>query len=215
MANKADDVSEVPLARRLIEAAIEQFGRTGFDGASTREIARASGTAMSSITYHFGGKEGLYLACADHIADLIGSIHADGLAAMRSNPPRDAEAARGYAMVLITNFARFMLAPESETCAQFITREQQKPTEAFERLYTRVMEPVLTAALSLVAIARPSLDEQARRVLVMNAVGMALVLRLGRACVSRVMQVEDIDAVTAETLIAGLRRSVLHLLTED
>lgn len=215
MATKAETSSEPPLSTRLIEAAIEQFGRTGFDGASTREIARASGTAMSSITYHFGGKEGLYLACADHIADLIGGIHADGLAAMRANPPRNAEEARGYALVLLTNFARFMLAPESETCAQFITREQQRPTEAFERLYARVMEPVLNAALSLVAIARPSLNEEAQRMLVMNAVGMALVLRLGRACVARVMQVGDIDAATAETLITGLRRSVLLLLTED
>ncbi len=39
----------------LLDTAIDQFGRLGFEGASTRDIARASGTAMSSITYHFGG----------------------------------------------------------------------------------------------------------------------------------------------------------------
>src|SRR3546814_10523816 len=43
------------------------FGRKGLDGASTRGIAKAAGTAMSSITYHYGGKEGLYLAAADYI----------------------------------------------------------------------------------------------------------------------------------------------------
>ena len=37
-------------SQTLIETAIDQFGRHGFEGASTREIARASGTAMSSMT---------------------------------------------------------------------------------------------------------------------------------------------------------------------
>ncbi len=202
------------LALRLVEAAIGQFGQHGFDGASTRDIAAASGTAMSSITYHFGSKQGLYLACADHIADQIAAVHAAGLAAIRAHPPEAPEEARTALIGLLENFARLMLAPRSEAWSQFIVREQQRPTEAFERLYARIMRPVLEAALSLMVIARPSLDEEARRVLVMNIVGMALILRLGRACVSRVMGLEDIDEAAAETLIAGLRRSALALLTE-
>jgi len=54
---------------RLLETAIREFGAKGRDGASTRDIATAAGTAMSSITYHFGGKDGLYLAAADHLAE--------------------------------------------------------------------------------------------------------------------------------------------------
>ncbi|MGE5722624.1 MAG: TetR family transcriptional regulator, partial [Sphingomonadales bacterium] len=71
------------IPNRLLEVAIEQFGRLGFEGASTRDIARASGAAMSSITYHFGGKEGLYLAAADHIARQIADAQAPSLAAAR------------------------------------------------------------------------------------------------------------------------------------
>ena len=37
-----------------------------------RAIATAAGTTMSSITYHYGGKQGLYLAAARHIADQMG-----------------------------------------------------------------------------------------------------------------------------------------------
>lgn len=202
------------LALRLVEAGVTQFAQHGFDGASTREIAAASGTAMSSITYHFGGKQGLYLACADYIAYQIGSVHAAGLAAIRLRPPQEPEAARAAMLTLLENFARLMLAPQSETWTQFIVREQQRPTEAFERLYHGIMSPVLETVLDLLKIARPSLGDAERRTLVMNIVGMALILRLGRACVSRVMQVDDIDAPTAETLIAGMRRSALALLTE-
>src|SRR3546814_17899513 len=50
------------IQNRLLETAVREFGRKGLAGASTRGIATAAGTALSSITYHYGGKEGLYLA---------------------------------------------------------------------------------------------------------------------------------------------------------
>lgn len=206
---------DAPLSLRLIEAAIEQFGKVGFDGASTREIARASGTAMSSITYHFGGKDGLYLACADHVAAQIGAVHAPLLERIGQCPPADAAQARDYLLALLENFALFMLAPQSERLSQFVVREQQCPTQAFERIYGRVMAPVLETAVALLAMVRPSLDEEARRVLVLNVLGMALVLRIARACVARVMGIEDIDAATADLLLAGLRRNALTLLMEN
>jgi TetR/AcrR family transcriptional regulator, regulator of cefoperazone and chloramphenicol sensitivity len=203
------------LPQRLIEAAIAHFGRAGFEGSSTRHIAADGGTTMSSITYHFGGKQGLYLACADYIAEQIAAIHAESLDMIRANPPQTAAQARAALMRLLENFAGLMLSPQSETWSQFIVREQQCPTEAFERLYRRVMGPVLETALGLLAIVRPSLDDTDRRTLVLNFVGMALVLRLGRACVSRVMGVPDIDAPTAATLLAGLRRTANDLLREE
>lgn len=203
------------LSQRIITAALDQFGQLGFDAASTRDIARASGTAMSSITYHFGGKQGLYLACADHISELIAVSREPVLSAMRANPPKSAEEARTWALAIVENFAQLMLSPQSATFAQFIAREQQHPTEAFERLYERMMEPVLSIALELLAIARPSLTDLERRGLLISAMGTALVLRLARACVARVMQVDDIDEPTAQFLLTNLRRSVQSLITED
>jgi len=203
------------LSQRIIAAALDQFGRLGFDAASTRDIARASGVAMSSITYHFGGKQGLYLACADQIAVVIGAVHRPLMDAIEADPPRTPQDARAGALALLENFARFMLAPESEIHCQFIVREQQHPTEAFERIYEHMMSPVLETATALLAIALPHRDERERRALVISLVGMAIVLRVGRACVARVLRVDDIDAQTADFLLASLRRSALTLLTED
>ena len=53
----------------LIRAALKLFGAKGFDGTSTREIAAAARANIGSIAYHFGGKEGLRLACADFIVE--------------------------------------------------------------------------------------------------------------------------------------------------
>src|SRR5690348_9822424 len=73
---------------RLLDVAIEHFGRFGLDGASTRAIAKDADTPMSSITYHFGGKEGLYLATAERIAERMGELLAPAIAeAMRACQP--------------------------------------------------------------------------------------------------------------------------------
>jgi len=54
--------------QRLIGAALELFGRHGFDGASTRDIAAAAGLNAPSLQYYFDNKRGLYAACAQLVA---------------------------------------------------------------------------------------------------------------------------------------------------
>ena len=50
---------------KLIAAGLHLFGRKGFAATSTREIAARAGTNVASIAYHFGGKDGLRMACAE------------------------------------------------------------------------------------------------------------------------------------------------------
>jgi TetR/AcrR family transcriptional regulator len=47
---------------QLIAAATPLFARRGVNGVSTRELARAAGVNSAMISYHFGGKGGLYEA---------------------------------------------------------------------------------------------------------------------------------------------------------
>lgn len=55
--------------RRIIDAAIRLFGERGYEGASTRDIAQAAGVNAPALQYYFDNKEGVYRACAEHIAD--------------------------------------------------------------------------------------------------------------------------------------------------
>jgi len=55
--------------RRIIDAAIRLFGERGYEGASTRDIARLAGVNAPALQYYFDNKEGVYRACAEHIAD--------------------------------------------------------------------------------------------------------------------------------------------------
>jgi TetR/AcrR family transcriptional regulator len=48
--------------RLLLDAALEEFAAKGFAGARVQHIADRAGVNKQLITYHFGGKEGLYRA---------------------------------------------------------------------------------------------------------------------------------------------------------
>ena len=66
--------SEAPgsTARALLDAALVEFGQHGFDGVTIRQLADAAGTNLSSIKYHFGGKDELYAAALDEIIAVMG-----------------------------------------------------------------------------------------------------------------------------------------------
>jgi AcrR family transcriptional regulator len=198
----------------LLDTAIDQFGRLGFEGASTRDIARASGTAMSSITYHFGGKQGLYLAAADHIAAAIRNLQGELVARAVAAGRESREAATEALATILDGLAQMMLRPETEAWSRFIIREQQFPTEAFDLLFSRAMKPVLDAFIELIGRARPDLPHRETVAMAILVVGQAMVLRAGRAAVCRALEVDQIDDQTAMLLRARLRANVLCILSE-
>ena len=55
----------------LLEAALVLFGERGFEGTSTRDIAGLAGCNQGLISFHFGGKEGLFGAIVEPTANHI------------------------------------------------------------------------------------------------------------------------------------------------
>lgn len=202
------------IASRLLDVAIDQFGSLGFEGTSTRQIAKESGTAMSSITYHFGGKEGLYLAAAEHIAGSIRERQAQPLAAACAAAAQSREAAVEALLAILDSFAQMMLRPESAPWARFIMREQQAPTEAFERIWAGAMKPVAETFVGLVLRARPDLADLEARATALLLMGQAMILRAGRASACKLLQVQGLDAAAGALLRKCLRANALCILSE-
>ena len=202
------------ISSKLLDTAIDQFGRHGFEGASTRAIAKASGTAMSSITYLFGGKEGLYLAAAEHIAASIAELHAPNLEQVRAAMDGSREQARDALLLLIDGFAQMMLRPESEAWARFVIREQQAPTEAFERLYSGAMGPLVGVFVGLLGRLRPDLDDREVRATAILLVGQGMILRAGRASACRILGVDRLGEAEGKLLRERLRANLLCILSE-
>jgi AcrR family transcriptional regulator len=161
---------------------------------------------MSSITYHYGGKEGLYLAAARRISELIGARLGARLAGAPEPDALTSEEAVEQVTALADGFLSMMLSPESAPWARFIVREQMQPTLAFDVLWGQFMQRVTGYLVKLVLRAgngRWKLAEA--RVRAVALIGQVLVFRVARTTALRVNGWEDIGAAEA----AEIRR-VLH-----
>ena len=199
---------------RLLETSVDYFGRLGFEGASTRDIARASATAMSSITYHFGGKEGLYLATADYIAAQISAWTGPFLDRAAATDIASPAIAIEQALMVLDGIAEMMLSPQTEHWARYIIREQQTPTEAFDRLYCGAMQRIGDTLIRLVAMARPDLDDRRGRVTAVMLFGQAMILRSGRSAVCRVLGSKDLGDADKALLRERLRANAASILAD-
>ncbi|WP_242146612.1 CerR family C-terminal domain-containing protein [Sphingomonas sp. BAUL-RG-20F-R05-02] len=171
---------------RLLDIAIREFGEKGLDGASTRSIASAAGTAMSSITYHYGSKQGLYLAVADYIAEHMASEMLPVLDLANTAPLRDPQAARAKIHHILNAFAQRMMGQKSAALSMFIMREQLHPGEAFDRLYEAAMGQVLDYLSELVAVATDAPADERTRLFAFLLAAQVFSLRSARGALLRV-----------------------------
>jgi AcrR family transcriptional regulator len=173
---------------RLLDAALDIFGRYGFEGATTRQIARDAGANLAAIVYHFGSKEALHNAVAEHVANHILASAGPALA-LAADPAAIAspEAARTMLCRLIENYVEIMLgSADAERWARFIVREQMQPTSAFEVIY-RVMGGGMVTATKLVAAALGRAEDDEIKLRVFMIFGQVLIFRVAQALVLRRM----------------------------
>ena len=178
---------------RLLEIAIKEFGTHGLEGVSTREIAKAANTAMSTITYHFGGKEQLYQAAARRISDVMASEFAPALDAEQDVDTGDHARARAAIHQIIGRFVQKMASTDMSHHSMFIAREQMSPTAAFDILYSGIMGRIVRRVRELVCIATGAKTEEASHT-ALTLIGQALVMRSSRATVLRLFDVPALDA---------------------
>jgi len=173
---------------QLVEAALDVFGRLGFEGATTREIAKAAGANLAAIVYHFGSKEALHLAVAEHVAIKIRDAVGAGLTAA-ADPAAAAspEAARAMFRRLIETYVDVLVGSnEAERWARFIVREQMQPSAAFDVIY-QIMSGAVEVATRLVATALGTPESEETKLRVFTMFGQVIVFRVSQALVLRRM----------------------------
>ncbi|TJW10540.1 MAG: DUF1956 domain-containing protein [Mesorhizobium sp.] len=196
----------------LVRAALKLFGRQGFDGTSTREIAAEAKANIGSIAYHFGGKEGLRAAAADYIVDTIQTIAGQAIGNLKApaaamNAP---EAARAQLFVALERMVAFIVAqPEAGEIVQFVLRELSHPTAALDRIYDGVFEPAHRRLCLLWEQATGEAAESERtKLTVFTLIGQVVYFRIGREAVMRRMgwhKIGDAEATRmAATVTANL-----------
>lgn len=167
----------------LIRAGIDRFGRNGFDGTSTREIARAAGVNIAGIAYHFGGKAGLHRACGEAIATIVTESVGPLPIPLEAIDGLDVDAAADLFVAAVTGIGRFMLGrPEAESVARFMVREQMDPSPTFAVLYERLILPRHETMCRLFARATGEVATSEEVIIAVSAMfGQIMFFRVGRA----------------------------------
>ncbi|MDR3371409.1 CerR family C-terminal domain-containing protein [Rhodoferax sp.] len=208
--------------RALIEAAITEFARDGFHAASTREIARSAEANQALIGYHFGGKEGLYLAVFQFISEQIqarvgmavGPIEAylaelQDLGAL-TMPQR--EQCVALLMRLVEGMTRMFTDPNAKPWAQLILREQQSPTKAFDILFEGFMSRYLGIVTQLILRLRPELSRDEAALSVITILGQILVFRVARSTLLRHMTWPDVGPDQVDLILKQIKANLTAML---
>ena len=196
----------------LLMAGIRLFGTKGFEATSTREIAAAADANIASIAYHFGGKEGLRIACAEMVGGRIQSVVAPVLDAI--DPKGDPLLAQAAFERVIMGMADFMLGQvEARDIAGFMVRELGAPGAVFDRVYTDFILPVHRSLCDLLGLAT-GLDPESDliRLGTFSIAGQVVYFRIGHAIVARRMDwksvgPDEVDAIKA-VILANIRAFV-------
>lgn len=220
MASKQQSLESLSSAEQtrgaLVHAALILFGRQGFEGTSTREIAAAAKANIGSIAYHFRGKEGLRIAVADHIVATVAAIAARAQIEDRTDGLPSGQAAEQAIIAMVERmFSFFVLQEEAAEIVPFVLREMSAPSPAFDRIYNGMMEPLHRHCCQLwKAATGEEAESEETRINVFMMIGQILYFRLAREAVRRRLgwteigpqqgkKIADIAVANVSTLLAA------------
>lgn len=173
---------------RLLTKAAELFAAHGYDGVSTRALARAANVNIAAIGYHFGGKKELYAAVIRHAVESTGVI-ADPIIAGIDAGVAAAGGDRRLLAETAVHFVRGFLrglgsSPDVRVWMALLQQEFAHPSEAFPIILEGRITPVHRALCALVASVLDRHAEDAATIVRTHAVlGQILMFFLTRAVV--------------------------------
>jgi TetR/AcrR family transcriptional regulator, regulator of cefoperazone and chloramphenicol sensitivity len=208
---------------RIIAVALRLFGDRGFDGVSTREIAQEAGVNPPALQYYFDSKEGLYCACAEHVADRVLEATQPMIGRAERLLADDAPAialVEAYCAIS-ESIVDLMFGPEGAVWSAFLGAEQAGfgPGTAypiFRDRFAKRLDRALSGIVSRLSGAdSPSLDARLR-VAAINGQYMVFLNKRPWA-----LAVLEADALTPEharlvkTIVIDHTRALLSRLSSD
>jgi AcrR family transcriptional regulator len=209
MTQRADPRSD-ETRDKLLAAGLELFGRHGYDGVTTRMLATTAGVNQSAIPYHFGGKEGVYRAVAEHIgAEMAPRIQAIAAEAEACLQRPGCEVGELLVQVVCRLAGAAFVPGHPLAWFIFLTREQFHPTAAFDLLYERFTRPGHALVSRLLARLTGQPEEAEETLLLAHAlVGSLIAFGSARATLQRRLgwPASDYTPEQLETLLAAMER---------
>lgn len=198
---------------RILEAALAAFGEGGFKGATTRQIAEAAGVNLPALKYYFGGKEGLYLACAEEIVERYRGrmvepvLQAQAMLEARHTPD---EARVALKLVIRALADQMMETREAEAWAGFVLREMAEPGPAFAILYDQVWAPGINVVGYMISLAG-GLKPKAAQIEALLLISSLSAFGTARPVSLRSLGWDDVGGERFEQVMGNLNRRIDEL----
>lgn len=184
----------VPTKQRLLDAAEELFAAGGYDGTSVEEITRRAKANRAAVSFHFGGKERLYIEAVKYAHR--NCIEGAPFPEWPSGTPT-AERLRGFVRTMVTR----MTTDLSPASAQLMTREMVEPTAACEEVVRDYIRPAASVLVQILDDMLPADVPQTKRYLLgFSIVAQCLFYRTNRPIAARLMGEEEFKKLDVETL---------------
>jgi AcrR family transcriptional regulator len=141
---------------RILQAALHVFASQGYEGASTRTLARQAGVNLPALQYYFGSKEGLYRAVVESISERVEKSLAPVLADLHARLSRRDVPRRQLLDLLCRLLDAFVAlvtdqtSPDWEARALFFARAEIEAQDALEALHQRVTRQIIEPCALLV-----------------------------------------------------------------
>lgn len=205
----------------LLRAGTELFGDQGYHATSSRALARAAGVNQALIGYHFGGKKGLYLAVFDSIADAMSERLGSPGAALREqleateDAPPDSERLISGLLAVLDRAVDLFTSPDTEQWSKLIIREQQSPSSAFDRVWSRVMSPLAGVLCRLVGrLWTLPPDSTPVRLTVLTLLSQPLIFRVAHETARRLLDWDEIGTTERSAIRHRIHQNVRSILAQ-
>jgi AcrR family transcriptional regulator len=206
---KTNSSANLDTEARLLKAAGEIFAEHGYQAATTRQICEKARANIAAINYHFGDKEGLYLAVLRSVPKAYAEKY-PAAAGIGAGAPPEEKLRRYIASLLSRIFDRGRPAWH----AKLIAREMIEPTRAFDALMEEAARPVHEELASIVReLLGPMATTEVTRLCTLSIISQCVYYHHARSVIQRLYPAqshgpEEIDAL-AEHIgrfsLAGLR----------
>jgi len=146
-------IARTDASEAIVAAGIRSFATYGFEGASLRGIADGAGVTLRLIRTRFGGKDGLWLACAQSIA-VEAELIIERISHLSEQPERSIS--NRLSDIVHTTAAFFQINPHVR---DFIFRALGENSDRAEFIVDRIILPAYEAG-------RPTFSECIEREIV-------------------------------------------------
>jgi AcrR family transcriptional regulator len=167
-------------------------------------IARQAGMNIAAIPYYFNGKQGLYHAVVELVTSRLLSRLQEPLLDLEHHldqkvlsPPEAIELMERFLQALIELMVG---SPEAHRFMRIILREQLYPSPAYDLLFNRFMNPLLTVLSRLVALATGTSPSRLTLIRAFSIVGQVVIFRIGRETMVRSLGLEGFSSEETEDI---------------